>query len=122
MSEAHNIETTTHGRYLVQQGASHHVLLGFHGYAENAEVNLEELKKISGDWTVVAVQALNRFYNNRTQEVIASWMTRQDREVAIADNINYVRSVIDTFRPFDKLALLGFSQGASMAFRAAANV
>ena len=69
-----------------------------------------------------AAGALNRFYNNRTQEVIASWMTRQDREQAIADNIEYVRSIIETLHPFDRLVLLGFSQGAAMAFRTAATV
>jgi hypothetical protein len=41
------------------------------------------------------VQGLHRFYQRRTNDVIASWMTRQDRQLAIADNLAYVDSVID---------------------------
>ena len=44
---------------------------------------------------LVSVQGLHRFYQRRTNEVIASWMTRQDRELAIADNLAYVEGVID---------------------------
>jgi predicted esterase len=51
-------------------------------------------------------------------------MTKQGRELAIADNIRYVRSVVDEVRrhvPTDgRLVYAGFPQGASMAYRAAA--
>ena len=53
-------------------------------------------------------------------------MTKQDRELAIADNIAYVRRVIDAVRAEfptrDALVFAGFSQGVAMAFRAAAHV
>src|SRR5436190_8550298 len=103
MTETRLIETTTHGRYLVRRG-SRRMLIGFHGYAENAERHLAELEKIEGaaEWTLVAVQALHPFYT-RSEEVVANWMTRQDREIAIADNINYVRRVVDELQPRDKL-------------------
>ena len=77
----------------------------------------------SGGWLLVAVQGLHRFYRGRSEDVIASWMTRQDRELAIADNLAYVGSVVDavvreswTSTP---LVFAGFSQGVAMAFRAA---
>src|SRR3954453_16521180 len=119
MNEMHIIETKTHGRYLVRRGASQRkILIGFHGYGESAERHLAELEKLNVDWTLVAVQALHPFYT-KTQEVVASWMTGQDREQAIADNIEYVRRVVDQLGVYEKLVFLGFSQGAAMAYRAA---
>jgi|ERR1051326_727114 predicted esterase len=122
MIETHNIETKTHGRYLVKRRTSQRLLVGFHGYAENAEKHLAELEKLELDWTLVAVQGLHRFYARGDQDVVASWMTRQDREDAISDNIEYVRRVVDAMAPYDTLAFLGFSQGAAMAYRAAAYI
>ena len=89
MLTTHTIAATVHGRFLVRQGPPERLLLGFHGYAETAEINLEELSKLRGidRWTVASVQALHPFYNTRTQQVVASWMTRLDRELAIADNL-----------------------------------
>jgi len=123
MTTTHTIETITHGRYLVERRGSQRLLVGFHGYGESAERHLEELRQLdpAEEWTLVAVQALNRFYT-RSQEVVASWMTREDREHAIADNIEYVRRVVETLRPYDRLVFAGFSQGAAMAYRAAAAV
>jgi predicted esterase len=123
------LETATHGRMVVDglvAGASRPLLVGFHGYGQNAESCLEQLRRIAGtgDWTLVAVQGLNRFYAPRTQEVIASWMTREDRELAIVDNIAYVdramRVIADENGTPSHLVYLGFSQGVAMAYRAAA--
>ena len=70
------------------------------------------------------MQGLNRFYQRRTNEVIAGWMTRQDRELAIADNLSYVAAVVDAVRrewpTTSTLVCSGFSQGVAMTFRAAA--
>ena len=101
------------------------VLIGCHGYGQNAAVFLEEMRRIPGaaEWRVIAVQALHRFYTRGDQAVVASWMTREDREAAIADNINYLqRVVIKLAADATTIAWLGFSQGASMAARAAARV
>jgi predicted esterase len=117
----HTIATTTHGRYLVREGTGAGLLVGFHGYGENAERHLAELEKLPGTegWTLAAVQALHRFYNQKTWEVIASWMTKQDRELAIADNHAYAGAVLAELGPSRPLVFAGFSQGASMAYRAA---
>lgn len=121
------IETTTHGRYLVQRPPSTRgpLLVGCHGYAETAEVQLRRLHDVPGldSWVVVSVQALHRFYHGRSREVGASWMTRQDRELAIADNLRYVAAVVDAVSgwqaPGTPLVFAGFSQGVAMGFRAA---
>ena len=87
---------------------------------------MDELRRIRGDrpWLAVSVQALNRFYNRSNNTIVASWMTREDRELAIADNIRYVGAVIADVRTTqpanDRLVYVGFSQGTAMAYRAAA--
>lgn len=122
------IAALVHGRYLLDvpsEPAGLPLVVGFHGYGENAEKSLEELRRLPGAsrWVLCAVQALHPFYN-RTGEVIASWMTRQQRERAIVDNIRYVSSVVTEVKrelPIsERLVYLGFSQGAAMAYRAAA--
>ena len=117
-----NIATGTHGRVLVRDVATPRgLLVGFHGYAENAEIQMQRLESVTGTehWTLVSVQGLNRFYRSRSEEVVASWMTRQDREVAIEDNVDYINHVVAATRTSDEpVVFAGFSQGVAMAFRA----
>jgi predicted esterase len=131
MAEAtlQTIATTTHGRYLVRppDGAPARVaVVGFHGYGQRAQHLLDELQALPGAAALllVSVQGLHRFYERATQQVVAHWMTSEDRELAIADNVAYVSAVVDAVaaaHPFDRLVFVGFSQGASMASRAAAH-
>jgi (2Fe-2S) ferredoxin/predicted esterase len=124
---ARTIATPTHGRYLVEparEGKPLGLLVGFHGYAETAEAHLERLRSIpgSGDWVLASIQGLHRFYRGRSEEVVASWMTRQDRDLAIADNVAFVATVVESLREIPAapaLVFCGFSQGVAMAFRAA---
>jgi predicted esterase len=125
-----SVATTTHGRYLVLPPASPGpapILVGFHGYGEDAEAQLERLRAISesSHWLCISIQALHRFYDRRTGRVVASWMTRQDRDLAIADNIAYVTKCIDAaaseWPTLPKVVFTGFSQGVATAFRAAVN-
>ena len=123
------IAVRTHGRYLMDPPASDGpapLLVGFHGYGEGAEAQLERMRRIrdADRWRLVSIQGLHRFYQRRANEVVASWMTRQDRELAIGDNLAYVAAVIDEvdreFPGAPRLVLTGFSQGVAMTFRAAA--
>lgn len=117
---ARTVETPVHGHYLLDDRGDR-LLVGFHGYAETAEVNLKQLRKLRGTdgWSLVAVQALHPFYP-RVDRVGASWMTSFGRELAIAENIAYIRNVLASLPVPSSLVFLGFSQGASMAARAAA--
>jgi dienelactone hydrolase len=119
--ETRLVETSVHGRYLLRGGPPERLLIGFHGYAETADVHMADLEKIPGaeEWTLVAVQALHPFYLRSTQEVVASWMTRVDRGHAIADNIAYVQRVVADLPETRTLVFVGFSQGGAMAYRAA---
>jgi predicted esterase len=123
----HTIPVSTHGRYLVEcpDGLGPFpVLMGFHGYAESAPIHLEQLHRLDPrhQWLRVSVQGLHRFYS-RMQDVVASWMTREDRVLAIADNIAYAIAVRDAvFAGYPcqrRIVLAGFSQGAAQAYRAA---
>jgi predicted esterase len=123
------IAAGTHGRYLIEPPASPGpapILVGFHGYGEGAAAQLDRLRRIpaSDRWLLVTIQALHRFYQRRTNEVVASWMTREDRELAIADNLAYVAAVLDSvereYPSAPRLVFAGFSQGVAMTFRAAA--
>jgi len=122
------IAVRTHGRYLVvapEKTAPRGIVIGCHGYAEQANIQMDRLQAIAGvsDWLLVSVQGLHRFYRPRSQEVIASWMTREDRELAVADNSAFVAAVVDAvareWQVTGPLVFTGFSQGVAMAFRAA---
>jgi len=119
-----SLETKIHGRVLVDDPItlpSVALVVVFHGYAQSAEDALAEVRKIPGAsaWTIASVQGLHRFYNRNSEKVIASWMTRQDRDDAIADNVAYIDRAIDAVGVPGPIVFVGFSQGASMAYRAA---
>jgi predicted esterase len=123
--DTRTISTGTHGRYLVDiPDPSRGTLVGFHGYQENAAITFDVLRQIAAarSMGVVSIQGLHRFYT-RGNDVIASWMTKEDRELAIADNIAYVAKVLaavaDEYGVTRPLIYAGFSQGVAMAYRAA---
>ena len=128
-----NIETITHGRVLIEDAAvalSRGWLIGFHGYGQSADDMFAELQRLNvdGAWSIAAPQALHRFYTRGDERVVGSWMTRQDRELAVADNVEYCDRLLGSglalqhpTTPVDTpLVFIGFSQGAAMAYRAAA--
>jgi predicted esterase len=124
----HHVEATVHGRYLLRLPSARPagLLVGFHGYGEDAGAHLAALLEVpgAGEWALAAVQALHPFYRSSTGDVVASWMTRLDRDLAIADNVRYVGTAVADARRRAAverpLVYLGFSQGVAMAYRAAA--
>jgi predicted esterase len=123
-----HVKARTHGRVLVRApriSPPWPVLVGFHGYAETADIHLAAIERIPGvdRWFVAAMQALHPFYT-RQQTVVANWMTSEDRELAIADNIEYVGRALVRLRNEHNVSaapvFVGFSQGGAMAYRAAA--
>ena len=89
----HTIAATTHGRYLISEptgGATIGMVVGFHGQAETAATEMAHLEEMRGarPWLLVSVQGLNRYYTRRG-DVVAAWMTREDRELMIAVHGSY---------------------------------
>jgi predicted esterase len=139
MSLIRTARTDIHGRYLVAiPDHSRATLVGFHGYKENAAIHMAVMRRIAGDRPIglISIQGLHRFYASGGTagaptarslrggvDVVASWMTREDREHAIADNVAYVGKVLtmvaDEFGMTRPMIYAGFSQGVAMAFRAA---
>ena len=126
----HTIKTTTHGRYLVRRPSTSTptpILVGFHGYGEHAARLLSELNLVPGTdkWLLLSIQGLHRFYSKSGRHVVSSWMTRQNRDSAIADNLSYVNDVVsrvkENHNTTNTVVYCGFSQGVAMAYRAAAN-
>jgi predicted esterase len=64
---------------------------------------------------------MHRFYLNGTSgRVGASWMTKEDRESDITDNLNWLSKLFTELteqKTFKKRILLGFSQGGATAAR-----
>jgi predicted esterase len=118
--------TEVHGRYFVRapQSSAKRWLVGFHGQSQTADAFLVHLELVPrpSSCLVASIQGLNRYYAGRTQAIVASWMTRQDRELAIADNVGWVDRVLDELeREFgapEAIVFAGFSQGVAMAYRA----
>lgn len=123
------LPATVHGHYWVRPasgGGPAPLLVGFHGYGETGEGFLSSLETIPGveGWHVASVQALHLFYTRQGRQVVGSWMTRFDRELAISDNLAYARAavaaVLEELPGTGTLVFAGFSQGVAMAYRAAA--
>ena len=122
-----HVPAVVHGRVLVEGPAEPTaVLVGFHGYGQRAEDALAFLRPLAAGrpWALAAPQALHPFYRRNDREVVACWMTRLDRELALADNVVYVARAVGELRErlpsARRMAIVGFSQGVAMAYRAAA--
>jgi predicted esterase len=121
-----NVPAATHGRVLVaesREAGPLWLLAGFHGYAQTADDMMTMLGDVNeaASWTIMSVQGLHRFYRGRSDVTVASWMTRQDRELLIGDNVAYVDAAVAQVvgaRAIERLVVCGFSQGVAMAFRA----
>lgn len=95
------------------------VWLLFHGYAQNSVEFFNEFEPFKDGRTFVIPEGLSRFYQKGISgKVGASWMTSEDRELEIKDQINYLNEVYKTFKLSDKkINVFAFSQGAMTAAR-----
>ena len=98
------------------------VWIVIHGFRQTAKSFIADFESLLNDTTFfIAPEALNRFYIDRQgTEVVASWMTREDRLNEIKDYINYLDTLyvdlnLGSFK--GQITALGFSQGASTLTR-----
>lgn len=96
-----------------------------HGYGMQAASFLEKFEAINAAGRlIVAPEGMSRFYRKGfSGDVVASWMTSDDRETEIEDYISYLNLLHKRLLSeighgvTPKITVLGFSQGASTASR-----
>ena len=105
-------------------GAPPPLLLALHGWGQCCGGFIENFDALRARGIlVVAPQAPHPFYvDSAAKRVGFSWLTKHRRGEAVADLVRYLDAVLvraGEAHPFDaaQVYVLGFSQGASMAYR-----
>lgn len=101
------------------------VWIVFHGYGQSAYHFLLNFKEFNpANSALIAPEGLSKYYlNGLDGRVGASWMTKENREMEIQDQLHLVDNLLaelrqnGTLKEGAKLHLLGFSQGAAVACR-----
>lgn len=99
------------------------VLFVCHGYAQSANEFLENFIAVQNKENyIVAPEGLHRFYlRGSTEKVVASWMTKEEREDDIRDYVLFLdkvyHKVMQQFSSVVKVTVVGFSQGAATVCR-----
>lgn len=91
-----------------------------HGYAQLASDFIKTFEPIMNDnRAIIAPEGLHRFYRKGFYgDVVASWMTKEDRLNDIEDYTTYLNQVVEQFSTGDQtIHVLGFSQGVATACR-----
>ena len=97
-----------------------------HGYAQLADEFLESFRSLEREGLLlIAPEGLHRFYaRGSSEKVVASWMTKVDREDDIRDYVSFLdktaEAVLKEIAAPVKVSVLGFSQGAATVSRWAA--
>ena len=118
------IETTKTARYF-QMGEftaqTENLIIACHGYGQLANYFLKWFETPSLTNTVIiAPEGLHRFYwEGFNGNVVASWMTKEDRETDIKDYVAFLDNIVTSLHLSNKIRLtaLGFSQGAATITR-----
>jgi predicted esterase len=99
------------------------IIMAFHGYGELARYFIRKFDFLDeAKHYVIAPQGLSKFYMNNHTRVGASWMTKENRELDLRNQLHYVQTVFETETESvdfsnKKLVIFGFSQGTATASR-----
>ena len=100
------------------------LLLALHGWGQSCRSFMRRFAALRNrNIIVVTPQAPHQFYlDAQTKKVGFNWLTIYDRQQSILDVNGYLLRLIEHLdnQPaiyFDRVVLLGFSQGSSMAYR-----
>ncbi|HEX8546691.1 MAG TPA: alpha/beta hydrolase [Cytophagaceae bacterium] len=93
-----------------------------HGYGQLAQFFAPKFSLLASEGHfIIAPEALSRFYlQGFSGRVGAAWMSREERDCDIEDNINYLNTIyahFDIEAQSKPLNVLGFSQGVATACR-----
>ena len=119
--QEHHISVTKTARYYTLGDVSNakHVWIVLHGYAELARDFIGHFTDLVNDETaVIAPEGLHRFYKRGFYgDVVASWMTKEDRLNDIQDYIGYLNTLVKQCSNAERVNIFGFSQGVATACR-----
>ena len=127
--QEHRVVTPRRARYYTIGGGEQplpEAWIVLHGFGQLARIFLTYFQSIdSPGRLVVAPEALNRYYiltepgmRSQDAKVGATWMTREDRDNEIADQVDYLDTVWrETAAGASRVTVLGFSQGVATAAR-----
>ncbi len=103
------------------KNASKKVLYVLHGYGQLAKFFIRKFEILSEKYHIVAPEGMHRFYlQGSSGRVGASWMTKEERESDINDNLEWLNALdekITSDLQIEEKHLLGFSQGGATAAR-----
>lgn len=98
-----------------------HVWYCLHGYGQLAPYFIRKFHSLADRVRIIVPEGLHRFYlEGSSGRVGASWMTKEDRETDIQNQVTYLDAVFAATRRTEitqKVTVLGFSQGAATAGR-----
>lgn len=121
--EQRNIRVRRTARYHVlgDPATARAIWIVLHGYGQLARYFLTKFEGMEEGLAIVAPEALNRFYLDEAHNRVgATWMTREDRENEIADQLGYLDALVTELRGSRSdvpIHVLGFSQGVATACR-----
>lgn len=122
--EEHHITVPRTARYhtLGDARTAKAIWIVLHGYGHLARYFLRSFDGMEQDLMIAAPEGLSRYYTNEEHtRVGATWMTREDREHEIADQITYLDRLAEALRNHCPvgipLRVLGFSQGVATGCR-----
>jgi len=97
------------------------LFIALHGYGQLPEFFLRKFQSLPDNYHLIAPEGPHRFYlQGNSGRVGASWMTKEAREDDISDNLNWLQQLLDHLmntNSYQKVILLGFSQGGATAAR-----
>ncbi|NJN77477.1 MAG: hypothetical protein HC803_03410 [Saprospiraceae bacterium] len=115
--------TATYETYGNLTDSTETIIIAFHGYGQLARYFIHKFDILDETkYYVIAPQGLSKFYLNNHTRVGASWMTKENRELDLKNQLYYVQTVFETeMKGVDflnkKLIVFGFSQGTATASR-----
>lgn len=119
--ELHKLTVTKTARYFTAGNpTASKVYILLHGYGMLANAMIEKLQlEEDTDCFYIAPEGLSRFYwKGFDGNVVASWMTKEDRQDEINDYIKYLNLLFNEFDFSNKsINILGFSQGVATMSR-----
>jgi predicted esterase len=97
------------------------VWIVFHGIGYLSKYFLKYFDELNPvDNYIIAPQAPSKYYlNNSYKHVGASWLTKENTNTEINNNLNYLDAILEEEKILSrhKLVIFGYSQGVSMATR-----